>query len=386
MKETALFFSDEITQYHLGKNHPMNGSRIQTAYELFELTGMTGTRLFSPTPAGREEVELVHDKEYVEVVRELANQAAKGNVEGDARFGLGSSDCPIFAGMYQASLQVAGSALQGVKLILDGEVGNAFLLMGGLHHAQPRRASGFCYFNDMSVAIQKLRNMDYRVAYIDTDLHHGDGVQEIHYNDPGVLTLSFHESGQFLYPGTGYSNELGGKKALGTSVNLPLFPYTWDKQYQDVMAFIPPIIEAFEPDFIVWQAGVDGHANDPLGHLLLTTNTYTMLGRLVRHLAEKCCGGNLLVAGGGGYSPFSNARCWYAEYAALRRISLPTKTPTEWQETFKARYSTHPPEFIVDESSTGQLVDRPDLVEQGNEAYRATFVEEVGEYYDLPDV
>ena len=383
--EAGIFFSDQF--YHLGDGHPMNENRLITAWQLFQELGMPNTKIFSPKPASQDDIELIHAKDYVEEVKNLSKESSKETNRSLSKFGLGTGDCPIFPGMYDGSLMIAGSTLQATDLVLQGEIKNAFILMAGLHHAQYSNASGFCYFNDMSIAIKHLRNQGYRVAYIDTDLHHGDGVQAFHYNDPEVLTLSFHESGQFLYPGTGFSNEIGEGEAKGSSINLPFFPYTYDEIYQkSFMTYVPKIIETFNPDFIIWQAGVDGHASDPLGHLLLSTNTFQLIGKSIKYLSDKYCDGMMIGAGGGGYSPFSIARSWYTEYAALNNILIPKRTPEGWKDDYNKRYDEGTaPEFMADEKSSENLVERPESVIGANAQYRTIFHEELDKYYNLPE-
>ena len=383
---TGIFFSDKFQEFDLGPSHPMNKNRMISAWKLFQGIGLKDTDVFSPNPAKEEEIETSHSADYVDEVKKLAKESLKTKNLSSDKYGLGTGDCPVFPEMFDASLLIAGGTLEATKMVLDGKIRNAFLLLAGLHHAQQSNASGFCYFNDMSIAINYLRKEGYRVAYIDTDLHHGDGVQALHYNDPDVLTISFHESGQFLYPGTGFSNEIGGPGAEGASVNLPFFPYTFDEIYQkSFTTFVPPIIEKFDPDFIIWQAGVDGHADDPLGHLNLTTNTYQLIGKTVKQFADKYCDGKLIAAGGGGYNPFSIARSWFVEFSTLNhQINLPIETPENWQSDYMIRYNEEPPKFMLDEVSTGALVDKPELVKEYNKAYRQTFIEELSPYYILP--
>lgn len=385
--QSGIFFSDQLTRFHLGDGHPMNKNRIITAWELFEQLGTPNTNIYSPKPAKQSDIELIHAQNYVEEVKRLAKESINFSDLYSSEFGLGSGDCPIFPKMFEASMLIAGATLEATDLVLKGEIKNAFILMAGLHHAQYSKASGFCYFNDMSIAIKHLRNQGYRVAYIDTDLHHGDGVQALHYKDPEVLTLSFHESGQYLYPGTGFSNEIGEDEGAGTSVNLPFIPYSFDKIFQDSFTtYVPKILENFDPDFIIWQAGVDGHANDPLGHLLLTTNTFQILGKTMKYLADKYCDGNIITAGGGGYNPFSIARSWYTEYASLNNISIPKETPLKWREDYSIRYNDEPPLLMIDEESTEKMIDKPEFVLANTEEYRKIFYEEMDPYYTLSDI
>lgn len=381
---SGIFFSDMFEKFDLGPNHPMNRNRMISAWKLFKEIGVKDTNIYSPTPAKEEEIETVHSIDYVEEVKKLAKESLKSkNIYSD-KFGLGTGDCPIFPEMFEASLLIAGGTLEATEKVLSGELKNAFILLAGLHHAQKSNASGFCYFNDMSIAIKHLRKQGYRVAYIDTDLHHGDGVQALHYDDPEVLTISFHESGQFLYPGTGFSNEIGGDGAEGSSVNLPFFPYSYDEIYQkSFTSYVPTIIEQFNPDFIIWQAGVDGHVNDPLGHLMLTTNTFKLVGQTINYLADKYCDGKLIAAGGGGYSPFSIARSWFTEFSTLNHaLQIPKKIPEIWQKDYQQRYNEESPEFIMDEPSTESLIDKPEVVKENNRALRDVFHEELDKYYN----
>ena len=385
---TGLFFAEEFQEFDLGPNHPMNKNRMISAWKLFQEMNLKDTTVYTPEPANESDIESVHSEDYVEEVKKLAKESLKSKNLYSDEFGLGTGDCPIFPEMFDASLLIAGGTLKATDLVLDGTIKNAFILLAGLHHAQKSNASGFCYFNDMSIAIQHLRKQGYRVAYIDTDLHHGDGVQALHYTDPDVLTISFHESGQFLYPGTGFSNEIGSEGAEGSSVNLPFFPYTYDELYQkSFTTYVPSIVESFDPDFIIWQAGVDGHANDPLGHLMLTTNTYQLVGKTIKYLADKYCDGKILGAGGGGYNPFSIARSWFVEFSQLNHaVTLPNKVPEAWRMDYTNRYNDESPEFMMDEPSTEKLIDKPELVKEYNRALREVFHEELDKYYTLPTI
>lgn len=384
---SGIFFSDEMLNYNLGENHPMNSSRLETAWNLFNSIGIdSNTSIYTPKPVKHSDIETIHSVNYVDEVKRLAKESVQGKQSlYKSKFGLGTGDCPIFPEMYNASLLISGSMLQAADLIIEGEINKAFLLMGGLHHAQYSRSSGFCYFNDMSIVIDYLkRKGGYRIAYIDTDLHHGDGTQALAYNDPEILTISYHESGRWLYPGTGFSNEIGKSDAKGTSVNLPLMPYTYDKMYVEAFdQFIPTILETFDPDFIIWQAGVDGHAADTLGHLLLTTHTYQIIGEKIRKFADHFCEGRLIAAGGGGYSPYSLARSWFIEYAALTGLNIPKETPQDWQDDYKSRFKNDAPKLMHDEISTANSIDKPEWVENGYQFYKDIFIEELSPYYNL---
>jgi acetoin utilization protein AcuC len=240
------------------------------------------------------------------------------------RYGLGPGDNPIFAGLWEAAQLVAGGSLLAAQVVADGEADRAFHFAGGLHHAMPGRASGFCYVNDAVLAVMKLRAKGWRVAYVDIDAHHGDGVQFAFYRDPEVLTLSTHERGDRLFPGTGFVAELGEGDGLGFSVNLPLQPFTDDEVYQPAFdAVVPPILGAFKPDALVLQLGIDSHRTDPLTHLSLTVQGFTAIVRRLLTFAPR-----VVALGGGGYDLPNVARAWTAAWAVMNDVTLPEALPS----------------------------------------------------------
>ena len=228
------------------------------------------------------------------------------NPFGSPEAGIGEGgDDPPFAGMHDAGAMVAGGSIRAVEAILRGDVEHAFHPGGGLHHAMPDRASGFCIYDDPALAIARARRDGLRVLYVDLDVHHGDGVQAIHWSDPGVLTVSVHETGRYLFPGTGGVGELGEGTAAGTSVNVPLEPETGEGAWlAAVQVLLPELAAAFGPDLIVSQHGADSHAWDPLAHLRVTTTAMGEAARLVDRLAHGSAGGRWLATGGGGYDAY----------------------------------------------------------------------------------
>lgn len=315
----------------------MNSSRILPAYHLFKETFVDmheeQFELVLPFGVDRDLLLKAHAKDYVAAMDKLSRDGSGSAME----YGLGTGDCPVWKGMADASEFVVGSSVTSAEQVYNGTYNFSFVLLGGLHHARSNRASGFCYYNDINVAIHRLKelNPDIRILYFDSDLHHGDGTQFDFYNDPNVLTISFHESGQFLFPGTGFSNEIGTGAGEGYSINLPFFPYTWDEMYlYQVKKKLPALFESYQPDFVIWQAGVDGHQSDLLGHLQLTTNTYHQLGSMVRNLAyENMDRPQVLTLGGGGYNPDTVARSWAHIVAGLSNTKLPKRPSVEWVET-----------------------------------------------------
>ena len=277
-------------------------------------------RLIEPRPATREELQTFHTPAYVDAVEILS----AGKSEGGALFGFSSvGDNPVYEGMYEAALLSTGASVQAAELVADGTVAAAFSPAGGLHHAMAGSASGFCIFNDPVVAINVLRKRGLRVAYVDIDVHHGDGVQAAFYGDADVLTISTHESGRWLFPGTGHAREMGEGAGVGYAVNLPMFPYTDDDVFLEAFdAVVLPLIRAFAPDVLATQLGVDTHVSDPLAHIGLTTNGYVAA---VERFAA--LGYPWLAFGGGGYDLDAVARSWTLAYGVMCGQAWPDELP-----------------------------------------------------------
>jgi acetoin utilization protein AcuC len=248
--------------------------------------------------------------------------------------------------MFDAAVLSTGASLVAATLVANRQVDVAFNISGGLHHAAPDHASGFCVFNDPAIAIKYLLSCGLRVAYVDIDAHHGDGVQQAFYDDDRVLTISLHESGQFLFPGTGFVSEMGASKGMGYSVNLPLYPYTDDEIY--LWAFrevVPPLLRAFAPDVLVTQLGIDSYHSDPLTHLQLTSRGYV---ETVRELAQLDI--PWLALGGGGYDLSAVARCWTLAYGVMLDVEWPDQIPSAFQQQHGVSHlrDTEAPEIPVD--------------------------------------
>ena len=329
MRKTAFLYSQLLSQHVLSDTHPMKPIRLQHTYDLlnsYDVFNESSVKLVHPRNASPEELSLIHSQDYISAVESLSI----GTEEFDSdRYGFSArGDNPVYRGMYEAATLSTGSSLIAAELINSRNVDIAFNISGGLHHAMRSSASGFCIFNDPAIAIKYLIGQGKRVAYIDVDAHHGDGVQQAFYDNNNVLTISIHESGQYLFPGTGFSNETGGANADGYSINLPLYPYTTDDIY--LFAFeqtIIPIVQAFKPDVIVAQLGIDTYYSDPLTHLHITTSGYE---RIVEHIIEFDV--QLLALGGGGYDVLAVARCWSLAFAKMNGIDLPNKIPTSFSE------------------------------------------------------
>ena len=335
-----LVFGPRSTTYDFGPAHPLTPRRFGPGIGLLE--GLGAVPGLAPEPASDEELAWVHEPGYVEVVK-----AFSGDPFAPSRAGIGLGDNPPFAGMHEASAAVAGGSLRAMEAILRGEALHAFHPGGGLHHAMPARASGFCVYNDPALAIARARRDGLRVLYIDLDVHHGDGVQAIHWSDPGVMTVSIHETGAALFPGTGFPDEMGGGEARGTKVNLPLDPGTGERGWLPALELVlPALAEAFRPDVVVSQHGADSHAFDPLAHLLVTTTAMGRAARLVDSVAHRWAAGRWLAAGGGGYDVYRVVpRAWAHVWLAANHAPVPDSTPVEWRERWAAdaeRYDQSP--------------------------------------------
>jgi acetoin utilization protein AcuC len=284
-----------------------------------------------------DEILLVHSERYLDAVR----RAGHGERGSWWNFGFGPGDNPIFPQMHEASARVVGASLVAAEAVWSGRAEHAFNPAGGLHHAMPERASGFCVYDDPAVAIAwLLRQGAGRVAYVDVDVHHGDGVQAIFFADPRVLTISIHQSGATLFPGTGFVDEIGSGDARGTKVNLPLPPFTGDDLWLGAFReVVPPLVEAWTPDVLVTQLGCDSHHSDPLAQLFLTTAAYRQTAQALHDLAHRAAGGRWVATGGGGYQWARVVpRAWTIYFAEMAGVTLPDDIPPSWLE--QARQET----------------------------------------------
>jgi acetoin utilization protein AcuC len=326
--KTALIHSDEWRRFDYGPEHPLRMERLGLTWRLMEAYGLTSlprARVLAPVAAEMDAMARYHAREYLEILRAVS---AGDWVPHAARYGLGPGDNPIFLGLWEAAQLAAGGSLLAAQVVAEGEADRAFHFAGGLHHAMPDRASGFCYVNDAVLAIMRLRERGWRVAYVDIDAHHGDGVQFAFYRDPNVLTISTHERGDRLFPGTGFVPELGEGDGLGFSVNLPLQPFTDDDVYRPAFeAVVPPLVAAFKPDVMVIQLGIDSHRTDPLTHLSLTVQGFTAVVKRLLELVPR-----VVALGGGGYDLPNVARAWTAAGAAMNQVTLPEALPRQCQK------------------------------------------------------
>jgi acetoin utilization protein AcuC len=345
-RDTSLrvFWDERLTSYDFGAEHPMNPIRVELTMALARDLGVLdapGVTVEGSEPAGDDLLRLVHDPAYIEAVRAERIDTARG---------LGLTDNPVFPGMHDASALVVGATVAAARAVWKGEATHAANIAGGLHHAMRGAASGFCVYNDPAIAIAWLLEQGAtKVAYVDVDVHHGDGVQAAFYDDPRVLTISLHESPQTLFPGTGLPQETG---AEGTAVNVALPAGTDDRLWLRAFdAVVPPLLRAFAPQILVTQQGCDSHDLDPLAHLRLSVDGQRAAYRALHRLAHETAGGRWVLVGGGGYALVQVVpRAWthlLAE-AAERPIDPEAITPPTWQNYVRDRTGARAPERMTD--------------------------------------
>jgi acetoin utilization protein AcuC len=334
--------------YDFGPDHPLRPARVQLTMALARRTGLLDrARLVVPEPVSGTDLARVHDLDYLAAVK-----ACGGDGRPAPRYGLGPGDTPSFAGMHEASALVCGATTTAAGAVLGGAVQHAFSPAGGLHHAMRGRAAGFCVYNDPAVAIAWMLDQGVgRVAYVDVDVHHGDGVEAIFADDPRVLTVSVHESGRYLFPGTGFAHEVGEGDARGSIANLPLPPYTTDDLYLAAFdAVVPALVRAFEPEVLVTQLGCDTHYTDPLAHLGLTVRAYRQLAGRLHDLAHTVAGGRWLATGGGGYQWAAVVpRAWCGYLAEMVGADLPALLPDAYLAEASERFGADLDPEMADE-------------------------------------
>lgn len=298
-QRTTVVWTDDFLNYELSDSHPLNPVRLDLTMRLAtELGVLDGVEPVAPRPATLADLRRVHSERYISAVRSAPE------LPFDVGHGLGTDDNPIFYGMHEASSLVCGGSLTAAREIAEGRADRAVSLAGGLHHAMPARAAGFCVYNDCAVAIAWLLDQGYeRIAYIDTDVHHGDGVQAAFFDDPRVMTISLHQHPLTLWPGTGWPAEVGSGPGEGFAVNVPLPPGIGDGSWlRAFRAVVPSLLEQFRPQILVTQCGADTHAEDQLAELQLTVDGHQAIYRTLRELADTTAGGKWLILGGGGYA------------------------------------------------------------------------------------
>ena len=302
--QTCLYYGEGLGRYGFPLGHPLGVDRQGAFFAEASDQGLTASvKIATPQLASRGEIERFHTRAYVDTVV---------NAERDGLEYLDNGDTPVFPGVYQAGATVVGSALDGLARVMHGECLRTFQPIGGLHHARRNGAAGFCVFNDLGVVIDTLRS-DYgirRVAYVDIDVHHGDGVFYAYEDDPELIFADIHEDGRYLYPGTGHASETGKGEARGTKLNIPLAPGAGDQAFLEAWPSVIAHLRRFKPQFLLFQCGADGLDGDPLAHLTYSPQVHAHAARSLRHLADEMAAGRVMAFGGGGYDRRNLAKAW----------------------------------------------------------------------------
>ncbi|WP_438433494.1 acetoin utilization protein AcuC [Gorillibacterium sp. sgz500922] len=371
MGKSELIYHPSQLAYRFPAGHPFNQRRLELTVSLLEAAGaLRAEDLIAPQAASLEELELAHAKAYVAAVQTLSRRDDPALAEA---YGFSADETPRFAGMHEAAALAAGGSILACERVMDGRAEHAFHPGGGLHHALAAQAAGFCIYNDAAVAIAWLRRRyGARVLYVDTDVHHGDGVQWAFYSDPDVCVFSIHETGKYLFPGTGEVAERGEGEGFGWTVNLPLEPYTEDASWLECFAEgLERVAAAFRPDLIVSQHGCDAHAFDPLAHLQCTMGLYRSIPRLLHRTAHSCCQGRWVALGGGGYDIWRVVpRAWglvwlemsgsplLADIDAAPALPLPEAWRSRWQ---KATPTPLPSAWLDDQAGFAAMPRRKEI-------------------------
>ncbi|GEP39012.1 acetoin utilization protein AcuC [Nocardioides psychrotolerans] len=347
----TVVFDESLTQYNFGPEHPMSPIRVDLTMRLAREVGVFDhhLRLVDAPVASDDLLATIHGAPLIEAVKRMGHNPGPG----EEHFGLGTDDNPVFLGMHEAAAHVVGASHEAFRQVWSGESLHSANITGGLHHAMRDRASGFCIYNDIAVGIQYLLDQGAeRVAYVDVDVHHGDGVEKIFWDDPRVLTISLHETGQMLFPGTGFPVDLGGPDAEGTAVNVALPPGTSDAGWLRAFhAVVPPLLREFDPDVLVTQHGCDSHADDPLAHLMLSVDGQRAAYLALHELAHEVADGKWVVTGGGGYALVEVVpRAWSHLLSIVggRPLDPLLETPGVWREHVREHLGRGAPHRFTD--------------------------------------
>jgi acetoin utilization protein AcuC len=352
MEAVRIVWDEALTGYDFGPEHPMSPTRLELTVRLVRELGLfdnPGVAVSPVEPAPDDLLRTVHTAEYLAAVRTASAHPDRA----DTAFGLGTEDVPAFDGMHEASARVVAGTVELARAVWQGETLHGVNISGGLHHAMAGRASGFCVYNDIAVAIQALLDGGAeRVAYVDVDVHHGDGVERLFWDDPRVLTISLHETGRVLFPGTGFPQDLGGPRAAGNAVNVAFPPGTGDAGWLRAFdAVVPPLLRAFRPEILITQNGCDAHVEDPLAHLALSLDAQRASYEQLHELAHELCDGRWVAVGGGGYELVEVVpRAWshLIGIASHHPVDPSSPVPPGWRDYVRERYGWNAPARMTD--------------------------------------
>jgi acetoin utilization protein AcuC len=374
-----FIYNDNETRYRFNDDHPFNQKRLLLAVDLLQRIGaLPDAAIVQPRLATEAELQRVHSSSYVKAVQELSRPLPDERwLQAAGRYGLDTEDTPFFANMHEVTSFVVGGSIAAADLVMSGAAEHALHLAGGLHHALYGKGAGFCVYNDASAAIAHIRDRyGARVLYVDTDVHHGDGVQWSYYADPNVCTVSIHETGKYLFPGTGGVTERGEGEAFGTAVNMPVEPYTEDESWLDCFAAVlEAAVARFRPDVIVSQHGCDAHAYDPLAHIHCSMRIYRDMPALLKKTALERCGGRWVALGGGGYDIWRVVpRAWSLLWLTMTDHPLLTELeadpalqlPASWLDNWQPQSPLPLPTTWLDPLEEWQPIPRRAAIEEKN--------------------
>jgi acetoin utilization protein AcuC len=373
-----IIYHPKYKLYDLGKGHPFNPIRAEMVLDLLSELGYKADCI-EPESVTPEMLYSIHDENYVNAIEALS----KGKkLKNDEMFGLGTLDNPVAKGMAEGARYQAGGTLLAARLLIKGEAKKVLQLGGGFHHAHKNLASGFCIYNDLALAIKEMTNYGWHVAYIDVDVHHGDGVQEIFYSDDKVMTISLHESGEYLFPGTGFIHELGQGMGRSLKLNVPLDPFTEGESYIEVMnGIIDPALKWFRPDALVVMVGADAHFSDPLADLMLTTIDYENIFRRILGFADNYSNGKVMFTLGGGYSLTATPRIWVILYLLLLGLEIPEKIPLNWIKKWEKVTEQKLPELMHDKIPAFDPIERKTEIVRHNRDLIIRVKDSVAQYW-----
>jgi acetoin utilization protein AcuC len=367
-KDTVFIYTPQFQQYKFNNDHPFNQLRVELTYDLLkEMKAINDLDLVAPRVASEDELALVHDRKYINAVK-LAGYGQLELHEG-LNYGIGTEDTPIFPLMHEASSLLVGGTLTAVDYVMEGKANHAANFGGGLHHGFRGKASGFCIYNDSSVAIKYIQEKyGAKVLYIDTDAHHGDGVQWTFYDEPNVCTLSIHETGRYLFPGTGNITERGSGIGYGYTFNIPLDAFTEDESWLHAYrTSLKEVAAFFKPDVILTQNGADAHYYDPLTHLSASMSIYHEIPKLAHEIAHTYCNGRWIAVGGGGYDIWRVVpRAWSLIWLEMNNLKTPNELPKSWIDKWQKQAPVMLPKHWYDADDLYKPIPRKPEIEEKN--------------------
>lgn len=373
-----IIYSPEYKKYDLGAGHPFDPRRVEMMLDLIKEYGISIETLI-PEPVVPEELLSVHDETYIQIIEAVSRGEKVPNFED---YGLGTLDNPITLGMAEGARFQVGGTLLGSRLLLKDKAKKILQLGGGFHHARFNKAEGFCLYNDLALAIKEMIKNGWHILYLDIDVHHGDGVQELFYSDENVMTISLHESGEYLFPGTGWIYELGKGMGRGLKLNLPLEPFTEGDSFIEVFeGVIPKALSWFKPDAIVVQAGVDAHFSDALADLMLTTFDFQKIFKRIIELSDQYSQGRILFTLGGGYSFTAVPRIWTILLFTLLNLDIPDYLPNTWIEHWRQKTNFKIPSSLHDSLPAYEKIPRKLEIEKYNRELIQRLLDVVSPYW-----